>query len=128
MYLYLGRCAFGIDTDMQNDINNPYLQKSAEFFKIDADDLLIFRLGNLLSFLARPLNYIVFSLKDVRAFLIKLIPSLGRYLREIPAVWIMNRLQEVLDVRTQSTSNLKKRVDLLQLMIDSSTHDKVIVT
>ncbi len=37
MYLYSGRCAFGIDTDMQNDINNPYLQKSAAIFELDIE-------------------------------------------------------------------------------------------
>ncbi|CAF1539394.1 unnamed protein product [Rotaria sp. Silwood1] len=119
------RCAFGIDTDMQNDINNPYLQKSAALFKTDTDQLLLFRLANLIPFLARPLHDIVFGLGNVRSILVKLIPALNNYLEEIPALWLMNRVQEVVDLRIQSSSNSIKRADLLQLMMEA-TRDNVI--
>jgi hypothetical protein len=128
VYLCLGRCAFGIDTDMQNDINNPYLQKSAEFFETDFDQLLIFQLSNLMPFLARPLHDILFGLTDLRAILVKLIPSLSNYIKELPSLWLINRVQDVINLRTKSPSNLRKRVDLLQLMIDVSTNDKVTVS
>ncbi|CAF3917122.1 unnamed protein product [Rotaria sordida] len=94
------RCAFGIDTDMQNDINNPYLQKSAAVFKIDIDGLLL--------------------------KLIKLIPFLSNYIEEMPTLWLLNRVQDVVDLRRKTSKDLNKRVDLLQLMMDASTNDKVI--
>jgi len=127
-YLFSGRCAFGIDTDMQNDINNPYLQKSAEVFKIDVDQLPLFRLTNLMPFLSRPIHDIIFGMADVRQLLTKLIPPLSNYMKELPGIWLMNRVQDVIDLRTKSPPNLKKRVDLLQLMMDASTSDKVIVS
>ncbi|CAF0791603.1 unnamed protein product [Rotaria sordida] len=119
------RCAFGIDTDMQNDINNPYLQKTAAVFKTDIEQLLLFRMANLIPFLARPLHDIVFGLNDVRRILVKLIPALKNYVEQIPALWLMNRVQDVVDLRIQSSSNSVKRMDLLQLMMEA-TRDNVI--
>ena len=113
---------------MQNDINNPYLLKAAEVFKTELEDLPLMRLGNLMPFLARPLHDITFSLIDIRKFIIKLIPSLSKYIQERPAVWLINQVQNVLNLRTQSTSNVKSRVDLLQLMIDSSIEGNVKVS
>ncbi|CAF5008864.1 unnamed protein product, partial [Rotaria sp. Silwood1] len=46
--LNLGRCAFGIDTDMQNDIDNIYLKKSAAFFGINPERLLIVKLSSII--------------------------------------------------------------------------------
>ncbi len=128
IYIFSGRCAFGIDTDMQNDINNPYLQKSAEVFKIDIDKLFIFRLASLMPFLARPIHDFALCMVDIRKLLTKWIPSLNNYIKEYPSIWLMNRVQEVIDRRTKSASNLRKHVDLLQLMMDASTTDKVIVS
>jgi hypothetical protein len=53
---------------------------------------------------------------------------LSNYIKELPGIWLMNRVQDVIDLRTKSPPNLKKRVDLLQLMMDASTSDKVIVS
>ncbi|CAF1341313.1 unnamed protein product [Rotaria sp. Silwood1] len=94
------RCAFGIDTDMQNDLNNPYLQKSDEVFKTDINELLLVRL-------------------------VKMMPFLKNYIEEFPHIWLMNRVQDVVDLRMKSSTNMKKRVDLLQLMIDALTNDNL---
>ncbi|CAF2404456.1 unnamed protein product [Rotaria sp. Silwood2] len=120
------RCAFGIDTDMQNDINNPYLQKSAAILKIDVDELLFIRLSNLMPILARPLHDIFFGMAHIRNKLVELIPFMSNYLKESPDVWLLNRVQDVVDLRMKSSANLKNRVDLLQLMMDATTNDKVI--
>ncbi|CAF4127385.1 unnamed protein product, partial [Rotaria sordida] len=61
---------------------------------------------------------------DVRRILMKLIPILNDYVEEIPALWLMNRVQEVVDLRIQSSSNSIKRTDLLQLMMEA-TRDNV---
>ncbi|CAF1467819.1 unnamed protein product, partial [Rotaria sordida] len=81
------RCAFGIDTDVQNDINNPYLQKAIAVFQIDFDELLFIRLGNLLPFLARPLYGIFFAIGFICNKLVKWIPFLSNYIEEYPHVW-----------------------------------------
>jgi hypothetical protein len=112
---------------MQNDINNPFLQKSAEFFQVDPDELLVVKLSNLVPFLARPLHDLIFSIPNIREFLTKFIPPLGSFIKEFPSIWLMNRVQDVIDLRTKS-SNLRKRVDLLQLMMDASTTDKIVVS
>ena len=113
---------------MQNDINNPYLQKSAEFFKIDLDDFLIFKLSNLVPFLARPIHDIMFRVGDIHKFLTKWIPPLSSHIKELPSIWLMNRVHDVINLRSKSPPDLRKRVDLLQLMMDVSTSDKVIVS
>ncbi|CAF4020068.1 unnamed protein product [Rotaria sordida] len=92
------RCAFGIDTDMQNDINNPYLQISAAVFKIDLNELQFVRLSNLIPILACPLHYILFSIATICNKLIELIPFLGNYIQEIPNLWLINRVQDVVNL------------------------------
>ena len=126
--MFSGRCAFGIDTDMQNDINNPYLQKSGEIFQMDIEQMLLCKLSNLIPFLARPFHDIVFGMEDLCKFVSKWIPPLSKYVKEIPFIWLMNRVQDVITLRTQSPPHLRKRVDLLQLMMDVTTSDKVIVS
>ena len=113
---------------MQNDINNPYLLKSDEFFKTDIEQLLPFRLVSLMPFLVRPIHVILFNLGPILKLFIKWIPSLTSFLQELPAVWLINRVQDVIDLRTKSPPDLRKRIDLLQLMMDASTSDKVIVS
>ncbi|CAF1041423.1 unnamed protein product [Adineta steineri] len=116
------RCAFGIDTDMQNDTDNIYLRKSAGTFEIDVDRLSIVKLTNLLPFFINPFRYLFLFQIAIRRILIRLIPSLSKYIEETPGSWLTNRVRDVVNIRR--TSSLK-RVDLLQLMMDASTHDKV---
>ncbi|UJR21070.1 hypothetical protein I4U23_024170 [Adineta vaga] len=119
------RCAFGIDTDMQNDINNPYLLKSAEVFKTDVETLFPFRLCNLMPIFARPIHDIVFGMQYIQKILINFKPSLSEYVSVLPGMWLMNRVQEVFDLRKKSSLNSQKRVDLLQLMIDAANDSEV---
>jgi hypothetical protein len=110
---------------MQNDINNPYLQKSAALFETDATKMILFKLSNLMSFLAGPLRSFMFAQIAVSQMLNKWIPPLGKYIPEMSAYWLMTRVQDVVDLRTKSSSNSIKRVDLLQLMIDASTNEDI---
>ena len=123
----LGRCAFGIDTDMQNDVNNIYMRKSAETFELDVDKLSIVKLTNLLPFCGSPFRYFYLSQVAVRRALIKIIPVLSAYIEETPGSWLTNRVREVVKLRTKtlSTTSTTKRIDLLQLMIDASTRETV---
>lgn len=124
---FVGRCAFGIDTDMQNDVNNIYLKKSAESFELDIDQLSIVKLTNLLPFCVNPFRYFYLTQVAIRRMLIKLIPALSTYIEETPGSWLTNRLREVVRLRTKALAIAPtvKRVDLLQLMMDASTRDQV---
>lgn len=123
----VGRCAFGIDTDMQNDVNNIYLKKSAETFELDIDQLSIVKLTSLLPFCANLFRYFYLSQLAVRRVLIRLIPALSTYMEETPGSWLTNRLKEIVKLRTKTLSIAPtvKRIDLLQLMIDASTREQV---
>ncbi|CAF4990061.1 unnamed protein product [Rotaria sp. Silwood1] len=124
--LNLGRCAFGIDTDMQNDIDNIYLKKSAAFFGINPERLLIVKLSNVMPFLIRPLEYIFISQVILQRIIGKLIPALSSYFEELPLTWLINKVQEIIDLRKSTLmSSSAKRVDLLQVLMDASTADEV---
>jgi hypothetical protein len=86
------------------------------------------KLSNLMPFLARPIHDIIFGAGHIREFLTKWIPSLSSHIQELPSIWLMNRVHDVINLRSKSPPNLRKRVDLLQLMMDVSTSDKVIVS
>ncbi|CAF4383314.1 unnamed protein product [Rotaria socialis] len=101
MDVICNRCVFGIDMDMQNDIHHPYLLKSAEVFKTDADDMLLMQFTT---------------------------PVLSNFITELPRLWLINRVREVVNQRVKSSSNTKERVDLLQRMMDASTIHPVIDT
>lgn len=124
---FVGRCAFGIDTDMQNDVDNIYMKKSAETFELDIDQLSIVKLTSLLPFCASLFRYFYLSQVAVRRVLIRFIPALSTYIEETPGSWLTNRLREIVKLRTKtlSISPASKRIDLLQLMIDASTRDQV---
>ncbi len=113
---------------MQNDINNPYLTKSAALFDMDPNKMILFKLSSLLPSLASSLRVCMFAQMAVSKILTTLIPPLNKYIPEIPGFWLMNRVQEVVDLRTKSSSNSIKRVDLLQLMIDASTIEDIQVS
>lgn len=121
----LGRCAFGIDTDMQNDTENIYMKKSAGVFELDIDRLSIVKLTNLFPCFENPFRHFYLGQVAVRRFLIRLFPLLGQYIEETPGSWLINRLRDVVDFRHTTMSQTGKRLDLLQLMIDASTRDEV---
>ncbi|CAF0825035.1 unnamed protein product [Adineta ricciae] len=116
------RCAFGIDTDMQNDTENIYLKKSAGAFELDIDQLLIVKLTNLLPIFIQPFRYFYLFQIAIRRALIRFIPFLKDYIEETPGSWLTNRVRDVVNLRKQSPT---KRIDLLQLMIDASTDGEV---
>ena len=121
----LGRCAFGIDTNMQNETDNIYLRKSAGTFEVDVDQLSIVKLTNVLPMFDTPFRRFYLSQIAVRRLLIRMMPSLSKSIEETPGSWLTNRVREVVDLRTNALANSEKRMDLLQLMLDASTHDDI---
>ncbi|CAF1280749.1 unnamed protein product [Rotaria magnacalcarata] len=115
-------CAFGIDTDMQNDVDNIYLKKSAETFAVDVDKLFIVKMTDLFPFVVNPFCKFYLGQVAIRRLLIRLFPVLSKYIEETPGSWLTNHVRDVVNLRTSSsTATMIKRIDLLQLMIDAST-------
>ncbi|CAF0997330.1 unnamed protein product [Adineta steineri] len=116
------RCAFGIDTDMQNDIDNIYMKKSIACFEIDIEKLFIVKLSNVMPFLIPLLSQIFrFSLLMTRIKQ-KWLSNNASKDDDKPAIWLIGRLEEVLKKRLTSET---KRTDLLQLMLDAATEDEI---
>jgi hypothetical protein len=113
---------------MQNDINNPYLKKAEAVFKADVEEIPAVRLGNLIPFLVHPLIYLMMVRVIVVRALNKLLPATTKYIEEFPSSWLINRVQEVVNLRKKSPLNTVKPADLLQLMMDVSTDDEVKVS
>ncbi|CAF4079320.1 unnamed protein product [Rotaria sp. Silwood2] len=117
------RSGFGIKSDMQNDIDNIYLKKSAKVVDINFDKLFIVQLSNVMPFL-KPflITFFLCQLKIIRT-LGKIFPFINYFMEELAPFWIINRAQEIVDYR-KLHSDEQKRVDLLQLMIDAKVSDE----
>lgn len=123
MLIKIGRCAFGVATDMQNDVDNEYFKKAEEAVATNLDENPLIRLGYLMPWLIPLLNYIMIGLVLLKRFAHKFIPSI----EEMPRFWLINRLKYLIDQRTKYNEdhNNKRIVDLLQLMLDTATRDTV---
>ncbi|UJR29508.1 hypothetical protein I4U23_010725 [Adineta vaga] len=118
------RSGFGIESDMQNDIENIYLKKSAEVIEINYDKLFVVRLSNLMPFLKPFLRILViFQLKLIQT-IGKKISFINHFIEELAPFWIINQAKEIINYRKEHL-NEQKRNDLLQLMIDATiSNDK----
>jgi hypothetical protein len=118
-----GRSGFGIESNMQNEIDNIYLKKSAQVLAINYEQLFIVQLSNLMPFLKPCLiTCFLYQLKFIRKFGNR-IPLMNYFMEELAPFWIINRAEEVVNHRQIHRTN-DKRVDLLQLMIDANSSDQ----
>ncbi|CAF4576422.1 unnamed protein product, partial [Rotaria sp. Silwood2] len=118
----VGHCAFGIDTDLQNDIDNMYMKKSLASFVGDPEKMFMVRLANLMPWLIPVLIKIMNSLIALINLLHKLMPSIMVNVEGPPQLWIFKQIDNVVKQRLRSEN---KRIDLLQLMLDSSTQEEI---
>jgi hypothetical protein len=109
---------------MQNDLENIYMKKSIALFEIDPTKLPIVKLSNVMPFLNPVLIIIGRSLIAITAALRKLVPSLMRNVQGLPTTWIIEQVGQVVEERLRSG---KRRMDLLQLMLDAAKQDEVTV-
>ncbi|CAF1102353.1 unnamed protein product [Adineta steineri] len=113
-------CAFGIDTDMQNDVDNDLMTKAAVIFKQDIERMPLSKLSYLMPWSTSLLAQFAHSQIALFHCLHKIAPTIFPDLVEkIPRLWLISKVQEVIDVRTIDTSTTK-RVDLLQTMLDAA--------
>ncbi|CAF1579102.1 unnamed protein product, partial [Didymodactylos carnosus] len=116
------RCAFGVDTDMQNNPDNIYLKKVAQVFTIDIRKLSVFKLGTLVPPLGATLGILFLFHNSVKQKLNQLFPSTTKNLEQSPVSWIMERVDEVVEMRSDVA---KQRVDLLQLMLEAASREHI---
>ena len=116
------RCAFGIDTDLQNNPDNIYFKKIEEIFSFGIRSNILFRLTQIIPSLANIGSRIFFGLNDIRAFINKHILPLvsNKRLYELPNMWVLNRLDPIIDQRQKTPTS---RVDVLQLMMQVMTDE-----
>jgi len=117
-------CGFGLDTDMQNNINNLYLVHSQQVFE-EANGIKILL---LLSLFVTELNRIWYQLfeleKSTRYWLCHLFPFVKRIIEEDSGLWIEKQAYKIIDERQKIGHT--DRTDLLQLMLESASKDDII--
>ncbi|CAF3870157.1 unnamed protein product [Rotaria sordida] len=117
-------CGFGLDTDMQNNVNDPYLLHSQRFFSQDKIRRSIFILNRLIVELRKVWLSIFQLLGIIRYWLRRYIPVTKWLINENPATWIMKQANEMIEKRKQIGHT--HRTDLLQLMLDSISDEDFI--
>lgn len=122
VFFVLGHCAFGIDSDLQNDIDNIYFKKSMATFARDPEKMLMVRLSNLMSFLNPLLIKFMHTTIALIGFLRTSMPSLMGDVQDHPQVWFFKQIEQVVKERLSSGN---RRIDLLQLMLDASTQQEI---
>ena len=117
-------CGFGLDTDMQNNPNDPYLINSQRVFSQDRFLRTMFILVVLLKEL-KQVWLKVFRLTGIIFYwLRRYIPITKRLFNENPALWILKQANEMIEKRKQVDH--AGRTDLLQLMLASLSEEDLI--
>ncbi len=111
---------------MQNDIDNEYMQKSEQTVAENLEENPLIRLGHLMPWLVPILTYVMIG----QALMNRLAHKWMRNIEEMPRFWLLKRLQYLIDVRISSNEKdgERRRMDLLQLMLDAATRSQVKVT
>ncbi|CAF1278773.1 unnamed protein product [Adineta ricciae] len=119
------RCAFGIDTDLQNNPNNIFFKKVEEIFSRNIRLNPAAKLSQLVPELAIVIGKVFFSFNAARSFInLHILPLITKkQLHELPGMWLFNRLDPVVEQRQKTPSS---RVDVLQLMMQVMTDEKEI--
>jgi hypothetical protein len=123
----LGRCAFGMDTDMQNDIDNVFMRKCKLAVDDNPERLLLTKLGNLMPLFIPILLYVMVGQMLLGALIRAVAPAwFLPQIEGLPALWILNQVETIINARRQANySGKHHQVDLLQLMLDAATRDEI---
>jgi cytochrome P450 len=117
-------CGFGVDTDMQNNINDPYLIHSQQMFGEKVNVRLIILLALFINELNKFWRAVSLSLGFFAYWCRNHIPITKHFISENPATWIINQTYKIIEKHEQVDQ--KSRTDLLQLMLESASNDEVI--
>ena len=117
-------CGFRLDTDMQNNINDPFLLNSQKIFtpnKIRRILLnLIFSIKELKHVFRSAFQFLGIIQYTIRRY----IPQLKWLIAESPIIWIMKQSKQLIEKRQQIGQT--GRTDLLQLMFASLSDEDFI--
>ena len=115
-------CGFSLDTDMQNNFNDPYLTHSQQIFDVK------FRLDVILALFLVELSHIWLAIYYyggvIRYWLRNHISITKKFIDENPMTWIMKKAEMIIDKRKQVGQT--NRTDLLQLMLESASDEDYI--
>ena len=117
-------CGFGVDTDMQNNINDPYLIHSQQMFGEKVNVRLIVLLALFINELNKLWRAIHLSLGYFAYWCRDHFPITKRFISENSATWIINQTYKMMEKHEQVDQ--KNRTDLLQLMMESASNDDFI--
>ena len=117
-------CGFGLDTNVQNDSNDPYLYQAQRLFARDPIRRIIFIVAELVVE-SKQMWRSVFNLLGIaRYWLRRYIPVMRWFMSENPRTWILKQTYDLIEQRKQLGHT--SRTDLLQLMLDSGSNEDVI--
>jgi len=104
-----------------------YFKRIEEIDARNIKSTWIFKLGEMMPRLANIINKILFGIDIIRVLInMHLLPLISKkQLYEPPAIWLVNRLYPIIQQRQQNPTS---RVDLLQLMLEVMTDEKINVS
>lgn len=117
------RCAFGINTNAQQNSNDEMRFKLTQFFIDNHEKIFIVRLSYLFPSLIPILTIYMGLEMKLFSLLRSLFPSFFNRYEEFPGFGIINQVKSVVNQRIQE--NDQSQIDLLQLMINKSTSNPV---
>jgi cytochrome P450 len=117
-------CGFSVDTDMQNNINNPYLIHSQEMFGEKVNVRIIVLLALFISELNKFWRTIHLSIGFIKYWFRNHIPITKYFINENPATWIINQAYKIIEKHEKIEQT--NRTDLLQLMLESASNEEFI--
>ena len=123
----LGRCAFGLDTDLQNNPDNIYFKKVEAIFVRNFRLSSVFKLAQLVPEAAKIIGQTFSAISKGRALInMHVLPLISkRQLDELLGAWLFNRLHPIIEQRQQTSTS---RVDVLQLMLQVMTEETINVS
>ncbi|CAF1225228.1 unnamed protein product [Didymodactylos carnosus] len=102
------RCAFGIDTNMQNDPDNIYLKKAYReylplifFTQRSHSQRSTMKLSALIPSFNSLFIKLTFLQNNLKRRINQIFPSSIEYFEELPVLWLGNRVTEVIEMRSK---------------------------
>jgi cytochrome P450 len=114
-------CGFGVDTDMQNNVNDPYLVHSQRMFGENRHVRLLMLLNMFFTELNKLWRAVYLYGGATRYWLRYFVPITKKLIDENPATWILQQAREL--IRDRKKVLPSGRPDLLQLMLESVSND-----
>ncbi|CAF0828039.1 unnamed protein product [Adineta steineri] len=115
------RCCFNMKTDMQNNLNNPYLIRSQQVFARQNSTYLATLLSIFIPEQQSTWLAMHCWLNSIKAILRHLLPIGKNLIEEDPSEWLKNNVDDFIDkAKTSHNENSIKSNDLLRLMLDAT--------